>query len=115
MGGPSILGQPPPCHFAVGGWLDHGDLALEARVDFPAVVEQRLIPARVRSEWAGLKSKGLASLWAPASQDSSHVGDAGMSGVSMRANVSHCPVSAPHCTDPGRDQELINVPFRWIK
>ena len=29
----------------------HGDLALEARVDFLAVVEHRLIPARVKSEW----------------------------------------------------------------
>ena len=32
----------PSCHFAVetfnvGGWLTHGDLALEARVDFLAV------------------------------------------------------------------------------
>ena len=33
----------------VGGWLTHGDLALEARVDFLAVVEHRLIPTRVRS------------------------------------------------------------------
>ena len=32
----------------------HGDLALEAGVDFVAVVEHRLIPARVRSEWARL-------------------------------------------------------------
>ena len=53
----------------VGGWLTHGDLALEARVDSLAVVERGLIPARVRSEWARLKSKGLASIWPPASQD----------------------------------------------
>ena len=39
----------------MGGWLTHGDLALEAQVDFLAVVEHRLIPAGVRSEWAGLK------------------------------------------------------------
>ena len=38
--------------FNVGGWLTHGDLALEVRVDFVAVVEHTLIPARVRSEWA---------------------------------------------------------------
>ena len=38
----------------VGGWLTHGDLALEAPVDFLAV-EHRVIPTRVRSEWAGLK------------------------------------------------------------
>ena len=49
----------PPCHLAievfnVGGWLTHGDLALEAKIDFLAVVEHRLIPARVRCEWARL-------------------------------------------------------------
>ena len=42
-------------------------LVLEAQVDFVAVVEHRLIPAWVRSEW----------VWAPASQESSHVGNAG--------------------------------------
>ena len=47
--------------FNVGGWLTHGDLALEVGVDFLAVVEHRLIPARVRSEWARLREKGLAS------------------------------------------------------
>ena len=41
------------------------------------VDEQRLIPARVRSEWARLESDWLASNWAPASQDSSHVGNSG--------------------------------------
>ena len=40
----------PSCHFAVetfnvGGWLAHGDLALEAGVDFLAAVEHGLIPA----------------------------------------------------------------------
>ena len=59
-----------PCHLAievfnVGGWL--------ARVDFLAVTDHGLIPARVRSEWARHKRKGIASNWAPASQDSSHV------------------------------------------
>ena len=76
-----------PCHFAievfnVGGWLTHGDLALDAKLDFLAVTEHRLIPARVRSEWARLKSKGVASMLAPASQDSSHVGNAGVPLVS---------------------------------
>ena len=65
-----------PCHLAVevfnvGGWLTHGDLALRACLDFLAVTEDRLIPARVRSEWVRLRSKGVASIWAPASQDSS--------------------------------------------
>ena len=58
----------------VGGWLTHGDLALDAGVDFLAVAEHRLIPARVRCEWSRLKGKGLSSIWAPASQASSHVG-----------------------------------------
>ena len=39
----------------VGRWLTHGDFALDAEVDFLAVVEHRLIPARVRSEWARLR------------------------------------------------------------
>ena len=33
----------------VDGWLTHGDFALEVGVDFLAVAEHRLIPARVRS------------------------------------------------------------------
>ena len=78
------LGPPSHSHHVgvevlnVGGWLTNGDLALEAGVDFLAVVEHRLIPARVRSEWARLRSKKLASVWAPACQDSSHVGNAGV-------------------------------------
>ena len=51
----------------VGGWLTHGDLALGAGVDFLAVAEHRLIPARVRSEWSKLRRKELSSVWAPAS------------------------------------------------
>ena len=39
-----------------------------------AVVQHRLIPARVRSELARLRGKGLATVWAPASQDISRVG-----------------------------------------
>ena len=70
--------------FNVGGWLTHGDLALDAGVDFLAVAEHRLIPARVRSEWSRLKVKGLSSIWAPASQESSHVGNAGVGVVSFR-------------------------------
>ena len=64
---------------------------MEAGVDFLAVVEHRLVPARVRSEWARLKSKGLASVWTPACQDSSHVGNAGVGVVSMRG----APVALP--------------------
>ena len=77
--------------FNVGGWLTHCDFALEAAVDFFAVVEHRLIPARVRSECNRLRRKGLASVWAPACQDSSHVGNAEVGVVSLRG----APVALP--------------------
>ena len=47
------------------------------------VLEHRLIPARVRSEWARLRCRKIASIWAPASQETSHVGHAGV-GDSLR-------------------------------
>ena len=47
----------------VGGWLTHGDLAIRTGVDFLAVAEHRLIPARVRSEWSRLKGQGISSIW----------------------------------------------------
>ena len=36
--------------FIVGWWLTHGDLVLDAEVDFLAMLEHRSIPARVRCE-----------------------------------------------------------------
>ena len=72
-------------------WLTHGDLALDTGVDFLAVVEHRLIPAKVRSEWSRLRRKDLASIWSPASQVSSHVGSAGVGVVSLRG----APLSLP--------------------
>ena len=93
--------EPPslPRHVGVeflncGGWLTHGDLALEVVVDFLAVAEHRLIPARVRSEWSGLKEEGLASIWAPACQGSSHVGNAGVGVISMRGAPLALPTFA---------------------
>ena len=77
--------------FNVGGWLTHCDFALEAPVDFLAVVEHRLIPARARSGCNRLRTKGLASIWAPACQDSFHVGNAGVGVVSLRG----APVALP--------------------
>ena len=79
--------------FNVGGWLTHGDLALDAEVDFLAITEHRLIPARVRSEWARLRARGVTSVWAPASQDASHVGNAGVGVVSLRG----APLALPVC------------------
>ena len=77
--------------FNVGSWLTHGDLAMEVDVDFLAVDEHRWILARVGSEWARLKRKSVASVWAPASQESSHVGNAGVGVISMRG----APVASP--------------------
>ena len=67
---------------------------MDVKHGFLAVTEHRLIPARVRSEWARLKSKGVASIWAPASQDSSHVGNAGVGAVSLRGAPLSLPTSA---------------------
>ena len=81
-----------------GACFTHGDLALEAQVDYLTVVAHRLILARVRIEWDWLRTKGLASIWALAPQDSSHVGNAGVGVVSMRdaawcfAYVCHCVI-----------------------
>ena len=50
-----------------------------------------MIPARVRSEWSRLKGKGISSIWAPASQDSSHVGSAGVGGISLRGALLALP------------------------
>ena len=50
-----------------------------------------MIPARVRNESNPLRRKGLASVWAPACQDSSHVGNAGVGVVSLR----RAPVALP--------------------
>ena len=66
-------------------------LGYGTEVDFLAVMEHRLIPAGVRGEWVRLRRKGLASVWAPASQDTSHVGHAGVGVVSLR----DAPLSLP--------------------
>ena len=92
-------GPGSPHHLAVevlnvGGWLAHGDLALDAGLDFLEVTEHRLIPAGVRSEWARLRCKGVASIWALASQDSSHVGNAGVGVVSLKGATLTLPTSA---------------------
>ena len=71
--------------------MTHGDFALETGVDFLAVVEHRLMLARVRIERARLRAKGLRSIWAPACQEFSHVGTAGVGVVS----VKRAPVSMP--------------------
>ena len=82
------------------------NLALETHVDFLAVVEHRLIPARVCSEWARLRCKGLASIWAPVCQDSTHDGNAGVGVISLRCALVALPTFATaqfkHFFDFGR-------------
>ena len=80
--------------FNVGGWLTHGDMVLETCVDFLAVVEHRLVPARVRGEWARLRAGGASSVWSPASQESSHVGHGGVGVISLRGAPLSLPTSA---------------------
>ena len=85
--GPRSLGVSVEL-FKVGGWLTHGDF------DFLAVVEHRLIPARVRCEWARLRGKGLSSFWSPACQETSHVGNAGVGVVSLKGASVAMPTFA---------------------
>ena len=53
-----------------------------------------MIRSRVRSEWSRLTVEGLSSIWAPASQDSSHVGNAGVGVVSLRGALLALPTFA---------------------
>ena len=75
--------------------MTHEDLALDVKVDLLAVVEHRLIPARVRSELARLGKRRLGSIWAPACQGSSHVGNAGVGVISMRGLLLCLPLPLP--------------------
>ena len=54
---------------------------MDVDVDFLAVVEHRLIPVRVRNEYARLRTKDISSAWAPTSQESSHAEYASWSGT----------------------------------
>ena len=72
-----------------------------SRVDFLTVVEHRLIPAWVRSEWARLRKRELASLWASACQGSSHVGNAGVGVISIRG----APIALP---------SFATAQFKWF-
>ena len=58
--------------------MTHGDYALESDAGFLAVIEHRSVPAWVRNAWAGLRRTGIRSVWAPADQESGHVGHAGV-------------------------------------
>ena len=77
--------------FGVGGFLTHGDYALDTDADFFAVVEHRLVLASARSEGKRLLQAGARSFWAPASLEGGHVGRAGVGVVSLRG----APISLP--------------------
>ena len=66
-------------------------------MDFLAVVEHRLVPARARSEGKRLRGKGIGSIWSPASQEFSLVGNAGVGVVSLRG----APLSLPTLATAG--------------
>ena len=77
--------------FNVGRFLTHGDYALETDTGFLAVIEHRLIPARVRNEWARRRRTGIWSVWCPANQDSGHLGHAGVGLIRLKG----APLSLP--------------------
>ena len=81
----------------VGGWLSHGDCALESTADFLAVVEHQIIPARERSVTKSLKvDTGCISVWAPACQDSIPGGHADVGVVRLKG----APVTLPTFSTP---------------
>ena len=66
--------------FSIGSWFF---LWMLVSI-FLAVVEHRLAPAGVRCESAGLGARGISSVWALPSQESSHVGSADVGVVILR-------------------------------
>ena len=88
--------------FNVGGFLTHGDYVLITDADFIAVVEHRLVPARARSEGKRLLQAGVCSVWAPASLEGRHVGNAGVGVVSLRG----APISLPSIATVGFSEFL---------
>ena len=80
--------------FNVSGWLRTRDFAVEAGVDFLCVTEHRLVPARAKSEWKRLLGKDISSVWSPASQEFSVVGNAGVGVVSLRSAPLALPTFA---------------------
>ena len=83
--------------FNVGGWLTNGDFAAETSADFLCVTEHRLVSARARSEWRRLRDKSISSIWSPASQELSVVGNAGVGVVSLKG----APLALPTFATPG--------------
>ena len=53
-------------------------------LNFLCVTKHRLVSARARSEWKRLRGRNISSIWSPASQEFSVVGDDGVGVVSLR-------------------------------
>ena len=66
-----------------GGWLTHGDLALDSCAQFLAVAEHQLIPSKAPSVGHFLCKAGHQSVWSPACQDQVAGGHAGVGVVSL--------------------------------
>ena len=81
----------------ISGWLTNGDFAVETGVVFLCVTEHRLVSARARSEWKMLRGRNMSSIWSPASQEFSVVGNAGVGVVSLRG----APLALPTFATPG--------------
>ena len=73
------------------------DFAAETSADFLCVTEHRLVSARARSEWRRLRDRRIPSIWSPASQESSVVGNAGVGVLSLKG----APLALPTFATPG--------------
>ena len=80
----------------VGGWLTHGDLALDSRAQFLAVAEHRLIPSRARSVCHQLRKAGHQSVWSLACQDQLAGAHAGVGVVCLAG----APLALPSFVTP---------------
>ena len=98
--GPRSFSQMSIEFVNVGGWLTHGDLALDSCAQFLAVAEHRLIPSRARSIGHQLRKAGHHSVWAPACQDRVAGGHAGVGVVSLGgAHLSLPSFVTPQCQE----------------
>ena len=98
---PGILGPGPRLFLPgqlsvefvnVGGWLTHGDLALDSCAQFLAVAEHRSIPSRARSVCHQLRRAGRHYIWALACQDQVAGGQAGVGVASCGGASPDSPI-----------------------
>ena len=85
------LGHLSVAFVNVGGWLTHGDLALDSCTQFLAVSEHRLIPSGARSVCHQFRRAGYQSVWSPACQDQVAGGHAGVGGAPLSLPSSITP------------------------